>query len=149
MQWFDVIIPIHPFLLDISSHVLRQPAHARRDLGGKSSGTRVYCLSLRFSQFTLDDSGRNRGRPSPTVWATCPQLVPTQGCQKLSCTGCKTCVVAAAWSTSVPLHHDAHGHQLKGMAVLWKWYCQGVRWHSQVLLRYSSPPMWDVTINQG
>ena len=103
MQWLDVIIPICPFLLDISLHVPRQPAHARRDLGAKPSGTRVYCLSLRFSQSTLDDSGRNRGRPLPTVRAACPQSVPSQGCQKLSRTGCKICAVVATWSTSMSL----------------------------------------------
>ena len=81
----------------------RQPAHACRDPGGKPSGMRVYCLSLRFSQSTLDDSGRNRGRPSSTVQAACPQLVPTQGCQKLSCTECETRAVAATWSTSMSL----------------------------------------------
>ena len=103
MQWLDVIIPIHPFLLDISSHLPHQPAHARRDLGGKPSATRMYCLSLRFSQSTLDDSGCNRGGPSPTVRAVCPQLVPTQGCQELSCIKCKIRMVVATWSTSMSL----------------------------------------------
>ena len=83
VQWLEVIIPIHPFLLDVSSHAPCQPAHARRDLGGKPSGMRVYCLSLRFSQSTLDDLGHNQGGPSPTVQAVCRQLAPTQGCQRI------------------------------------------------------------------
>ena len=103
MQWLDVIIPIRPFLLDILLHVPCQPAHACRDLGGKPSGTRVYCLSLRFSQSTLDDSGSNQSGPSPTVRAACPQLAPTQGCQKLSHTECKICGVVAMWSTLMSL----------------------------------------------
>ena len=103
MQWPKVIISIHPFLLDVSSCVLYQPAHACRDPGGKPSGTRVYCLSLRFSQSTLDDLGHNRGGPSPAVQAACPQLVPTQGHQELSCTECKICVVVATRSTSMSL----------------------------------------------
>ena len=80
-----------------------QPAHACRDPGGKPSGTGVYCLSLRFSQSTLDDLGHNRGGPLPTVWAACPQLVPTQGCQELSSTECKICTVVATQSTSMSL----------------------------------------------
>ena len=103
MQWLVVIIPIHPFLLDISSHMPHQPVHAHRDLGGKPSGTRVYCLSLRFSLSTLDDSGCNRGGPLPTVQAVCPQLAPTQGHQELSCTECKICAVVATQSTSMLL----------------------------------------------
>ena len=71
--------------------------------GGKPSGMRVYCLSLRFSQSTLDDSGHSRGGPLPTVWAACPQSVPTQGCQELSCTECKICTVVATWSTLMSL----------------------------------------------
>ena len=71
--------------------------------GGKPSGTRVYCLSLRFSQSTLDDSGHNRGRPLPRVWAACCQLAPTQGCQELSRTRCGICVVVAMWFTSMSL----------------------------------------------
>ena len=102
-QWINVIIPIRPFLLDISSHTPCQTVHACRDLGGKPSGMRVYCLSPRFSQSTLDDSGCNRGGPSPTVQAACPQLAPTQGCQKLSHTKCETHMVAATLSTSVLL----------------------------------------------
>ena len=81
----------------------RQPAHACRDPGGKPSCMRVYCLSLRFSQSTLDDSGRNRGGPLPMVWAACPQSAPTQGCQELSCTKCKICAVVAKQSTSMSL----------------------------------------------
>ena len=80
-----------------------QPAHAWRDRGGKPSGTRVYCLSLRFSQSTLDDSGHNQGGPSPTVWAVCPQLAPTQGHQELSCTECEIHMVVATRSTSMSL----------------------------------------------
>ena len=98
-----IIISIHPFLLDVSSHTPRQPVHARRDPGGKPSGTRVYCPSLKFSHSTLDDSGHNRGGPSPMVWATCHQLVPTQGCQELSCTKCGIHMVVAMHSTSVSL----------------------------------------------
>ena len=78
-----------------------QPAHARRDPGGKPSGMRVYCPSLKFSQSTLDDSGHNRGGPSPMVQAACHQLAPTQGCQELSCTKCKIHMVVAMHSTSV------------------------------------------------
>ena len=70
---------------------------------GKPSGTRVYCPSLKFSQSTLDDTGGNQGGPLPTVWAACHQLVPTQGCQELSCTECKICAVVAMHSTSVSL----------------------------------------------
>ena len=103
MQWLEVIIPIRPFLLDVSSHAPCQPARARRDPGGKPSGMRVYCLSLRFSQSTLDDSGHNRGRPLPAVRAVCPQLMPTQGCQELSCTECKIRAVVATWSTLMSL----------------------------------------------
>ena len=64
---------------------------------------RVYCLSLRFSQSTLDDLGHNRGGPLPMVWAVCHQLVPIQGCQELSCTECEICAVVAMWSTSMSL----------------------------------------------
>ena len=102
-QWLEVIIPICPFLLDISLHAPHQPAHTRRDPGGKPSGMRVYCPSLKFSQSTLDDSSRNRGGPSPTVQAACSQLVPTQGCQELSCTECEICAVVAMHSTLVLL----------------------------------------------
>ena len=102
-QWLEVIIPIHPFLLDVLSHMPCQPACARRDPGGKPSGMRVYCPSLKFSQSTLDDSGCNQGGPSPTVWAVCYQLVPTQGHQELSCTKCGIPVVVATHSTSVSL----------------------------------------------
>ena len=98
-----MIISIHPFLLDVSPHAPHQPAHARRDPGGKPSGTRVYCPSLKFSQSTLDDSGRNRGGPLPTVWAACHQLAPTQECQELSCTECEICMVVATCSTLVSL----------------------------------------------
>ena len=80
-----------------------QPAHACRDQGGKPSGTRVYCPSLRFSQSTLDDLGCNRGGPLPVVQAACRQLVPTQGHQDLSCTECKIRMVVATHSTSVLL----------------------------------------------
>ena len=80
-----------------------QPACACRDPGGKPSGTRVYCPSLKFSQSTLDDSGHKRGRPLPMVQAVCHQLVPTQGCQELSCTKCEICMVVAMHSTSVLL----------------------------------------------
>ena len=97
------IIPIHPFLLDVSLHVLHQPVCTCRDPGGKPSGTRVYCPSLKFPQSTLADSGRNRGRPSPMIWAACRQLVPTQGCQELSCTKCEMHMVAATCFTSVTL----------------------------------------------
>ena len=103
MQRLKVIIPIHPFLLDVSSHAPHQPACARRDPGGKPSGTRVYCLSLRFSQYTLDDLGCNRGGPSPAVRAAYPQSAPTQGCQELSCTKCEIRAVVAMWSTSMSL----------------------------------------------
>ena len=102
-QWLEVIIPIRPFLLDVLSHVPHQPACAHRDPGGKPSGMRVYCPSLRFSQSTLDDSGRNRGGPLPVVWAACPQLAPTQGCQELSCTECKIRAVVATRSTLMSL----------------------------------------------
>ena len=98
-----VIIPIHPFLLDVSLHVPCQPACVRRDPGGKPSGTRVYCPSLKFPQSTFDDLGHNRGWPSPTIWAACRQLVPTQGCQELSHTECEMHGVAATCSTSVML----------------------------------------------
>ena len=64
---------------------------------------RVYCLSLRFSQSTLDDSGHNRGGPLPVVQAACPQSVPTQGCQELSCTECEIRMVVAMQSTSMLL----------------------------------------------
>ena len=94
-----MIIPIHSFLLDVSLHTPHQPVHACRDPGGKPSGMRVYCPSMRFSQSTLDDSGCNRGGPSPVVRAACHQLVPTQGCQELSHTECKIHVVVATWST--------------------------------------------------
>ena len=70
-QWLKVIISIRPLLLDVLSHMPHQPAHACRDPGRKPSGTRVYCPSLKFSQSTLDDSGHNRGGPSPTVRAAC------------------------------------------------------------------------------
>ena len=80
-----------------------QPVHVRTDPGGKPSGMRVYCPSLKFSQSTLDDSGCNRGGPSPTVWAACHQLVPTQECQELSCTNCRIRVVVAMHSTLVSL----------------------------------------------
>ena len=69
----------------------------------KQSGTRVYCPSLKFSQSTLDDLGRNQGGPLPTVQAACHQLVLTQGCQELSCTKCRMCAVATTCSTSVML----------------------------------------------
>ena len=98
-----MIIPICPFLPDVSLHAPRQPAHACRDPGGKPSGTRVYCPSLKFSQSTLDDLGHNQGRPSPMVRAVCRQLVPTQGCQELSCTECKIHAVVSTHSTSVSL----------------------------------------------
>ena len=78
-------------------------AHAHRDPGGKPSGMRVYCLYLRFSLSTLDDSGRNRGGPLPTVQAACPQSVPNQGCQELLYTECKICAVVAMQSTSMLL----------------------------------------------
>ena len=78
-------------------------AHARRDPGRKPSGTTVYCLSLVFSQSTLDDSGCNRGGPLPAVWAVCHQLVPIQGHQELSRTECRICAVVAMWSTSMSL----------------------------------------------
>ena len=94
---------IHPFLLDVPLHTPHQPACAHRDPGGKPSGTRVYCPSLKFSQSTLDDSGCNQGGSSPTVWAACRQLGPTQGCQELSHTKCKICAVVATHSTSVLL----------------------------------------------
>ena len=103
MQWLEVIIPIRPFLLDVSSHVPHQPAHAHRDPGGKPSGMRVYCLSLRFSQCTLDDSGHNQGGPSLAILAACPQSVPTQACQELSRTECEICAVVAMWSTLMSL----------------------------------------------
>ena len=103
MQWLKVIIPIHPFLLDVSLHVSHHLTHAHRDPGGKPSGMRVYCPSLRFSQSTLDDSGHNQGRPSPMVRAACHQLAPTQGCQELSHTKCEICVVVATWSTLMSL----------------------------------------------
>ena len=80
-----------------------QPVCAHRDPRGKPSGMRVYCPSLKFSQSTLDDSGHNRGGPSPTVWAVCHQLGPTQGHQELSRTKCKICMVVAMHSTSVLL----------------------------------------------
>ena len=80
-----------------------QPACARRDPGGKPSGTRVYCLFLRFSQSTLDDSGHNQGGPSPAIRAACPQSVPTQGRQELSYTECRIRMVVAMWSTSMLL----------------------------------------------
>ena len=70
---------------------------------GKPSGTRVYCPSLKFPQPTLDDSGRNRGGPLPTVWAACHQLVPTQGCQDLSCTKFEIRAVVAMCSALVSL----------------------------------------------
>ena len=46
-----MIIPIHPFLLDVLLHVLHQPARTCRDPGGKPSGARVYYPSLRFPQY--------------------------------------------------------------------------------------------------
>ena len=98
-----MIISICPFLPDVSLHVPHQPVHACRDPGGKPSGTRVYCPSLKFSQSTLDDSGRNQGGLTPTVRAVCHQLAPTQGCQELSHTKCGICAVVAMRSTSVSL----------------------------------------------
>ena len=86
-QWLEVIIPIHPFLLDVPLYALCQLAHTCRDPGGKSSGARVYYSPLRFLQFTRDDSDCNRCGPMPTFWAMWLQSVPTQGCQELSCTG--------------------------------------------------------------
>ena len=80
-----------------------QPAHAHRDLGRKPSGMRVYCLSLGFSQSTLDDLGHNQGGPSPAVWAACPQSVPIQGRQILSHTEFRTRAVVATWSSVVLL----------------------------------------------
>ena len=119
VHWLKVIIPIRPFLLDVLTHVPHQPAHARRDPGGKPSVTRVYCPSMKFSQSTLDDSGHNRGGPLPMVWTACHQLAPTQGCQELSRTKCRIHVVAATCSTSVSL---LPWHQPKGTVVLWKQY---------------------------
>ena len=87
-----MIIPICPFLLDVSLHVLHQPVHTRRDPGGKPSGVRVYYPPLRFPQSILDDSGHNQGEPSPPLWATQLQLAPTQGYQKLSHTGNDVCM---------------------------------------------------------
>ena len=81
-------------------HALRQPVHTRRDPGGKPSGARVYYPPLRFLQFTLDDSGRNRGEPLPTLWATWLQSVPTQGCQELSHTGNDVHMAVATHSAS-------------------------------------------------
>ena len=103
VQWLKVIISMHPFLLDVSLHVPHQPVCACWDPGGKPSGMRVYCPSLKFSQSTLDDSGRNRGGPSPMVQAACHQLAPTQGHQELSCTKCRICRVVATHSTLVSL----------------------------------------------
>ena len=37
------------------------------------------------------------------VWAVCPQLAPTQGCQILSCTEFGARAVVAMWSSAVPL----------------------------------------------
>ena len=90
--------PNPSFPLDVPLHALCQPARTCRDPGGKPSGTRVYCPSLRFSQSTLDDSGRNQGRPLPMFWAVCLQLAPTQGCQELSRTECEMHVAAATRS---------------------------------------------------
>ena len=98
-----MIISICPFLPDVSLHMPHQPVHARRDPGGKPSGTRVYCPSLKFSQSTLDDSGCNQGGPLPTVWVVCHQLVPNQGCQELSCTEHEIHMVVAMHSTLVSL----------------------------------------------
>ena len=103
MKLLEVIIPIHPFLLDVLLHAPHQPAHARRYPGGKPSGMRVYCPSLRFSQSTLDDSGRNRGGPSPAIQAACHQLAPIKGHQELSRTKCEICAVVVTHSTSVLL----------------------------------------------
>ena len=63
----------------------------------------VYCPSLKFSQSTLDDLGRNRGGPLPVVRAACHQLAPTQGCQDLSRTRCEICTVVAMCSTLMTL----------------------------------------------
>ena len=79
---------------------LCQPAHTRRDPGGKPSVARVYYPSLRFPQPTLDDLGRNQGEPSLTLQATRLQLVPTQGCQELSHTENDGCMAVATRSTS-------------------------------------------------
>ena len=53
------------------------------------------------------------------------------------------------WQPRTPLwcrfYHDAHGHQQKGTAVLWKQYCQEVGQHSQVSLRYLSL-LWDTVL---
>ena len=81
-------------------HALCQPAHTRRDPGGKPSGTRVYYPPLRFPQSTLDDSGRNQGEPSPTLRATWLQSAPTKGCQELSRTGNDVRVAVATCGTS-------------------------------------------------
>ena len=98
-----MIIPIRPFLLDVSSYTQHQPVLACRDPGGKPSGTKVYCPSLKFSQSTLDDSGCNQGGPLPMIQAACHQLAPTQGCQELSHTKCGSRAVVATCSTSVSL----------------------------------------------
>ena len=81
-------------------HTLHQPVCTCRDPGGKPSGARVYYPPLRFLQSTLDDLGHNRGEPSPTLQATWLQLVPTQGCQELLCTGNDVHTAAATRSTS-------------------------------------------------
>ena len=95
----------------VSDSILRQSAMAWSDYPNPSfpprctitcatpaCGMSVYCPSLKFPQSTLDDLGHNRGGPSPTLWAACHQLVPTQGHQELSCTECGVHMAAATCS---------------------------------------------------
>ena len=100
VQWLKMIIPIHPFLLDVQLYVLHQSTHTHRDQGGKPSGARVYYPPLRFPQSTLDDLGHNQYGPMPMLWATWLQSVPTQGCQELSHTENDACMAAATHSNS-------------------------------------------------
>ena len=86
-----MIISTCPFLLNVALYVLCQPVCTHRDQGGKASGVRVYDLSPRFLQSTLDYLGHNRGEPLPMLWTMWLQLAPTQGCQELSRTECEAC----------------------------------------------------------
>ena len=93
----QMIIPIHPFLLDVLLYVLHQLMQTHRDPGGKPSGARVYYPPLRFLQSTLDDLGHNRYGPMPTLQATWLQSVPTQGCQE--CRVSLRCLLVPAGDT--------------------------------------------------
>ena len=118
-----MIIPIHPFLLDVPLYALHQPACTHRDPGGNPLVQECITLPIRFLQSTLDDLGHNQGEPSPMLWATCLQSVPTQGHQELLHTGSDGCMAVATHGVfQCCSEHDAHGHQPKGAVVQWKRY---------------------------